>query len=42
MRIRVLAAGKRVVKTRGDQAPDVMTRRAHGTFGELALRHYEV
>lgn len=31
MGIRVLEVGKRVLKTRGDQAPAVMTRRVHGT-----------
>jgi hypothetical protein len=29
--IRVVAVGKRALKTRGDQAPEVMTRRVHGT-----------
>lgn len=31
MGIRVCALGKRVEKTRGDQAPEVMRRRVHGT-----------
>lgn len=29
--MRALDDGKRVLKTRGDQAPEVITRRAHGT-----------
>jgi hypothetical protein len=31
MGIRVVALGKRVLKTRDDHAPDVITRRVHGT-----------
>jgi hypothetical protein len=35
--IRVVAVGKRVLKTRGDHAPQVMTRRVHSTakYNEL-------
>jgi hypothetical protein len=38
--IRVVAVGNRVVKTRGDHAPLVMTSRVHGTvnYGELEKR----
>lgn len=31
MGIRVVDSGKREMKTWGDQAPEVMTRRVHGT-----------
>lgn len=33
MGMRDLEAGKRVPKTRGDQAPDAITSREHGTVG---------
>lgn len=35
MGMRDLEAGKRVVKTRGDQAPEAITRREHGTVFEI-------